>query len=192
LFLLPRCRHSRNVQNFRKAGVREIRRKEKKERKKRKEKKERKKGKKKGKKQTDKQTNETNKQNKQTNKEKEQKKEASAERKKGGKCRKKKRAQVPKRKEYALVAEVELHRNRDRKQKVMRIVVTHAGHTFTTTEMTFAGEKHERDVSLFKSIGPDALNRISLDNAERVFAMLWCYYNFPVLRTNVFFADFGA
>ena len=74
----------------------------------------------------------------------------------------------------------------------MRIVVTHEGHTFTTTEMTFAGEKHERDVSLFKSIGPDALDRISLENAERVFAMLWCYYNFPVLRTNVFFADFCA
>jgi hypothetical protein len=95
------------------------------------------------------------------------------------------------RKENAVVVESQSHRNIT-EQKVMRIVVTHAGHTFTTTEMTFAGEKHERDVSLFKSIGPDALDRISLDNAERVFAMLWCYYNFPVLRTNVFFADFCA
>lgn len=74
----------------------------------------------------------------------------------------------------------------------MRIVVTHAGHTFTTTEMTFAGEKHERDVALFQTVGPAALDRISLENAERVFAMLWCYYNFPVLRTNVFFSDYCA
>ena len=49
----------------------------------------------------------------------------------------------------------------------MKIFVTHAGHRFTTTEMTVAGEKHERDVSLFKSIGPDALDRIS-DNALAV------------------------
>ena len=74
----------------------------------------------------------------------------------------------------------------------MCIMVTHAGHKFSTSEMTFAGEKHERDVSLFRTIGPDALDRISLENAERVFAMLWCYYNYPVLRTNVVFADFCA
>ena len=112
--------------------------------------------------------------NKQRKKSSERKKVASAERK-----------------ENAVIVP-ESHRNKETPSKVMRIVVTHAGHTFTTTEMTFAGEKHERDVSLFKSIGPDALDRISLDNAERVFAMLWCYYNFPVLRTNVFFADFCA
>jgi hypothetical protein len=58
--------------------------------------------------------------------------------------------------------------------------------------MTFAGEKHERDVALFQTVGPAALDRISLENAERVFAMLWCYYNFPVLRTNVFFSDYCA
>lgn len=74
----------------------------------------------------------------------------------------------------------------------MRIVVTHAGHTFTTTEMTVAGEKHERDVSLFLAVGPSALNIISLENAERVFAMLWCYYNYPVLRTNILFSDYCA
>ena len=72
----------------------------------------------------------------------------------------------------------------------MKIFVTHEGHRFTTTEMTVAGEKHERDVSLFHAIGPPALDRITLENAERVFAMLWCYYNFPVLRTNILFSDY--
>ena len=115
----------------------------------------------------------------------------SEKKRRGSKCRKKKKEASAETNEYAVIVESHSHRNRT-EEKVMRIVVTHAGYTFTTTEMTFAGEKHERDVSLFKSIGPDALDRISLDNAERVFAMLWCYYNFPVLRTNVFFADFCA
>jgi hypothetical protein len=62
------------------------------------------------------------------------------------------------------------------------ILVRHAGHEFTSDEMTLAGEKHKRDVSLFFAIGPDALDRISLPDPDRVFAMLWCYYNCPALR----------
>ena len=71
------------------------------------------------------------------------------------------------------------------KNEMPVIFVRHAGHEFTLDEMTLAGEKHKRDVSLFFAMGPDALDRISLPDPDRVFAMLWCYYNCPALRAHI-------
>ena len=91
--------------------------------------------------------------------------------------KKKRKKKKRKRKKEKMVIERKTKSAVPPKNEMPVIFVRHAGHEFTLDEMTLAGEKHKRDVSLFFAMGPDALDRISLPDPDRVFAMLWCYYN---------------